>query len=284
MSKIKNYEMKKLFFKIRLYLHHIPRISNQKDMAAIHATVLSIMVGVFSAYFLYINGVINTKKFDAMSMAENINKIQFDRWFYFPDDENIILASGPSDMEKLIHQIVELTLLSSNTPGGMNLGDYKIPKDPAERAERILEIMNVIAHRYPFPKSIDINSGGHSQFRAEPIIFTSFEQLCQWSDDLEKIINSLKSVTSHLPIFFPEQLDSYLRALSVREKDNIENAKDNLVEKIRGERNPYTIVNAFIRKMNEVENIYYTTSVEINRVKELQKRFGSKISYFRDIS
>jgi len=140
--------------------------------------------------------------------------------------------------------------------------------------------MNIIAHRYPFPKAIDAHSGSHSQFRAEPIIFTDFEQLCQWLDDLDKVLKSLKSVTTLMPVFFPEHLNSYLQALAVKEKENIAKAKDDLAEKILGERNPYTIVNTFINKMYKVENIYYTTSLEINRVKELQDGLAPRYLIF----
>jgi len=52
-----------------------------------------------------------------------------------------------------------------------------IPMDPAERAERIVGTINIIVHRYPFPKAIDGIPENFSKFRPEPIVFTDFEYL-----------------------------------------------------------------------------------------------------------
>lgn len=262
--------------KIKKYLDHTARSSKPNELAAIHATVLSIMIGVFSAYFFYINSEIRTKQLYAMSKAEEINNIQFNRYAYFPRGKDIVMASGPTDMEELGNLIIELNILTSMQTGGTNAGKVNIPNDLAERAERIVGIINIIVHRYPFPKAIDGNSGGFSQFRPEPIIFTDFENLGQWLKDLEKVINFLKPVSTFMPLFYSKHVDSYLRALAVREKDNIAKSKDNLSEQIMGERNPYNIVNEFINSMSIVQNVFNTTRVELNRANELQTNLASK--------
>jgi hypothetical protein len=245
-------------------------------LAAIHATVLSIMIGVFSAYFFYVNSEISTKQLYAMSKAEEINNIQFNRCAYFPKGKDIVMASGPTDMEEVGDLIIELTILSSMQKGGTSVGKVNIPNDIAERAERIVGIINIIVHRYPFPKAIHGNSGGFSQLRSEPIIFTDFENLGQWLKDLDKVIKFSKSVSTIMPLFYSEHVDSYLHALAVREKDKIAKSKDNLSEQIMGERNPYIIFNEFINSMHSVENVYNATRVELNRANELQTNLASK--------
>ena len=265
-----------IILKAKGYLDRIARNTNPSELAAIHATVLSIMIGVFSAYFLYINSEIRTRQLYAMSVAEDINNIQFNRYFYYPKNDDIFMASGPTDMDRLTKLMVTLSILTTNETGGTKIEGINIPIDPAERAEKILEIINIISHRYPFPKAIDGISGGFSQFRPEPIVFTDFEYLNQWLKDLDKVIKSLKTATTFMPLYFPEHLDSYFRALAVREKDNITKAKENLPEQIRGERNPYNIFNEFVKNMYDVENIYYSTLVEINRTNDLQNSLASK--------
>ena len=67
-----------------------------------------------------------------------------------------------------------------------------------------------------------------------------------------------------------------LRDLAEREKENIKGAKEDIVKKIQGERNPFKIYNEFINGINNVEEIYNTTLAEINRVNELKLNLASK--------
>jgi hypothetical protein len=271
-----NRMMQDISLKIKNYLDRAASSTKPTKLAAIHATVLSIIIGIFAAYFIYINGEIRTKQTDAMSEAEEINKIHFKRYFYFLKNKDTFMASGQEDMEEIKNLLIELALLTSMQPGGTNAGRVNIPKDPAERAERIVGIINIIVHRYPFPKAIDGNSGSFSQFRPNPIVFTDFEYLGQWLKVLDTVINILKPVTILMPLFYPKHIDSYLHALADREKENIEKAKDNLIEQIRGERNPYNIFNDFINGMSRVEEVYHSTLNALNRANELQSNLVPK--------
>ena len=87
--------------KFSIYLSHIYDRKKPTAIAAIHATVLSIFITVFSAYFFYINSEIRTKQLYAMSKAEEINNVQFSRYFYFPKGDEIIMAKGPEDIERI---------------------------------------------------------------------------------------------------------------------------------------------------------------------------------------
>ena len=172
--------MKKISLKFKKYLDRISCNITPTELAAIHATVLSIIIGIFAVYFAYINSEIRTKQLYAMSKAEEINKINFKRYAYFPKSKNIFLTSGPKDIEKIKNLLIELALLTSIQTSGTDIVGFNIPKDSAERAERIVGIINIIVHRYPFPKAIDGNSGCYPQFHSNPIIFIDYKFLCQW--------------------------------------------------------------------------------------------------------
>ena len=113
--------------KIKKYLERAVSHTKPTELAAIHATVLSIIIGIFAAYFLYINSEIRTKQFDVMSKAEEINKIHFISNLYFYNDKDTLLASGPKDMEKVKNLLWELILLSSMPLGENNLPGSKFP-------------------------------------------------------------------------------------------------------------------------------------------------------------
>jgi len=268
--------MQNISLKLKKYLERAACKINPIDLAALHATVLSIIIGVFATYFVFINGEIRTQQLEAFSKADEINRVNFKRYAYYLKNEEVFMASGPNDMEGVKKLLGELSVIASMVYGGVNVGKMEIPKDPAIRGERIVGLINVIAHRYPFPKAIDIpSSGGFSRFRPEPIIFTDFEQLAQWLKDLDAVITILKPTTYIMPQSYPEATESYLRALYLREKKKIDGA-DNLLRAVRGEQNPINIFNDFINGMSRAEKIYNSTLNAFNRSKKLKSNLVSK--------
>jgi hypothetical protein len=259
---------------IKTKMEHVRSISRPTEVAAIHATVLSILIGAFSAYFIYVHGEIREKQQEAMNKAEQINKIQFVRSAYLPRGREIFMAEGSKDIEGVRKNLIELALLTSIQPGGTPIGDghLKIPEDPAVRAERMLQIMNVVSHRYPFPKAVE----GSSQFRPEPVQFTDILVLRQWINDLRDVLTVLKPVTHFLPLLYPGQVSPYLEALSVMEKENIEKSKTDPVYKIMGEVNPYIAFNNFINGMLQADEIYFSTLNALIRADNIQKNSISK--------
>jgi hypothetical protein len=53
------------------------------SVAGIHATVISILIGLSVAYALHINAQINEVETDALKIAEGVNDIRFSAWFRF---------------------------------------------------------------------------------------------------------------------------------------------------------------------------------------------------------
>ncbi len=105
----------------KIYLDRTAKSSKPKELAAIHATVLSILIGVFSAYFLFINSEIRTKQLYAMSKAEEINDIQFSRYLYFPKGIDVVMASGPTDMVEVRKLALEAMILCTAKMGSKKL-------------------------------------------------------------------------------------------------------------------------------------------------------------------
>lgn len=290
-SRIKNLLLPSLIaFRTRLCswrTTHFERVAGTvkpKEAAAIHATVLSILVGVFSAYSIYAYGEIRTKQQDAISKAEEINRIQFIRSEYTPEGNDVVMAAGPKDIERLKANLRELIMLTSQERGGLKIGEVTIPEDPAERAERILGIMNVVSHRYPFPKDIEgsyqpsgkLSLISHSFFGPEPIVFTDIETLRQWLKDLGEVVRNLTLMTHAMPLFFPRMMNPYLEALTQREKENIEKAKEDPRLRGMGERDPFLIVKDFITGMSRVTEIYHSTLTALNRADKWQAGLISK--------
>lgn len=268
--------MQNISLKLKKYLEIAACEVKPTDLAAIHATVLSIIIGVFATYFVFINSEIRTQQQEALSKAEEINKVNFKRYAYYLKNEEAFMASGPNDMEGVKSLLIELISLASMIQGGVNVGNMEIPKDPAIRGERIVGLINIIVHRYPFPKAIDVPSpGSFSQFRSKPILFTDFEQLTQWLKDLDTVITILKPTTYIMPLSYPADTESYLRALYVREKEHID-SDDKFSKAVRGEQNPINIFNDFINGMPHVEEIYHSTLSASNRANELQSNLVSK--------
>lgn len=254
----------------------LKRKINPIDLAPLHTTVLSIIIGVFATYFVFINGEIRAQQLEAFSKADEINRVNFKRYAYYLKNEKVFMASGPNDMEGVKKLLVELTVMASMSDGGVNKGKVDIPKDPAVRGERIVGLINIIVHRYPFPEAIDNpSSGSFSLFSPEPIIFTDFEQLAQWLKDLDTVITILKPTTVIAPLSYPEVTESYLRALYLREKKNIDSA-DKLLRAAMGEQNPFNIFKDFINGLFRAEKIYHSTLKAFNRSKELKSDLVSK--------
>lgn len=260
--------------RVKRHLKNIGRLAKPSEVAAIHATVLSILIGVFSAYFLYVHGEVRGKQIDAMNKAEEINKIPFVRSAYLPHNKDIFMADGAGDVERLKEDLMELSQLTFR-PGGATIINKKhtiIPEDPAERAERILQIMNVVSHRYPFPKAI----AESSQFRPEPILFTDITKLRQWLRDLGEVLRFLIPVTHHIPIMSPGQINPYLDSLAIREKEYINELKTDPFLQIAGEKAPYFLVNNFINGMYQADDIYHSTTNALNKADNLQANSISK--------
>jgi hypothetical protein len=181
------------------------------------------------------------------------------------------MASGPQDRNGLRASLHELPILAASAYDTPSEGGEKFPKDPAERAKRFLEKLNILSHRYPFPKAIEASSGIFSSFHPKPIIFTDIETLRQWLNDLK--IFTVEYILHYHVIFNNTVFKTYIDALAIREKESIEKLKNNPFG--IGEINPYNIVNDFIKNIDRAGDIYYSTSAALDRADKLKANLVS---------
>ncbi len=153
-----------------------------------------------------------------------------------------------------------------------------IPNELSGRAERIIGIINIIVHRYPFPQALYGGDSVHQSWaqRPAPIVFTDFEQLGPWLKDLGAVIDGLSFFSTIDQIFFKYNLDPLLSALAFREKKNIETANNNTVIQKNDELDPYIIINEFIKNMANIQNVYNTATIEFNRANDPRTKLISK--------
>lgn len=248
---------------------------NPVQVAAIHATILAVVIGFLSAFFLYHYGEVRAAQLEAMDKAGEINKVQFLRSAYLPKSKEENLVQGPKDIELVVQLAVALAVMSGENEGAEMVGDIKVPGDPADRAERMLEIMNIISHQYPFPKAIRPSLSGTSQFRPEPIVFTDVATLRQWLADLDRVTSSLRMITTLMPILFPRDTNSYLKSLEQRDKEIIEEAREPR-RQIHGERSPYKLANNFLNGMARAEEVMHSVRASLKRADNLEANVMSK--------
>jgi len=175
------------------------------------------------------------------------------------------MASGPQDRERIRASLTELGILTSMAK---KWNDLKIPEDPAERAERFLEKLNIFSHRYQFPKAVENSSSGFGHIPPEPISFADIETIREWLNVLKSIANS--NALMFLPSYDFGIIGKYLNALAIRDRGKIEQSKSDPLLQSTGEMDPYKIFNDFIKNIDHVVDICASTSIALDRADKLK--------------
>lgn len=241
-------------------------------IAGIHATVLTILIGIISVYYIFTLDKIHEMEMEALREAEKINQVQFVRSYYGPTQDDFSKIKDPRNVEQLIQLPISLFLVLSQAKGETNLHGVKIPTVPADRAERALQIMNLLVHRYPFPESISVNSS----FAPKPLLFKDRAEIAKWSDGLERLLGSMRLFIYMAPVFIGPQMDVYFKALSLRNKELIERGKTDPLLQVEGYIDPYFILNDFTRNLQRADEINHSVKFCLDKVDTLERRFVSK--------
>jgi hypothetical protein len=141
-----------------------------------------------------------------------------------------------------------------------------------QRSEKpgFLEKLNVFSHRYPFPKAVDNAPGSFRQLPPETISFTDIETLRQWLNDLRSITITNPNALMFLPPYDLGMIDKYLSALVIRDKRKIEQFKSIPFLQSHGEKDPYKIINDFIKNIELAADICASTSTFLDRADKLK--------------
>ena len=94
-----------------------------------------------SSYYIFTQDKIHEMEMQALREAERINQVEFVRAYYYPKPEEFLKYTDPKNVEESMKLVVFLIMLFSDrtqAPG------TEIPKIPADRAEKALQIMNFL--------------------------------------------------------------------------------------------------------------------------------------------
>lgn len=244
--------------------------SGQLPIAGIHATILGILIAIFSAYSFYVHNVIQEMELELINTAEKINKIPFLRYSYLPPDD----FSLPKDSEERIKILVNIITLLSGNPHNAQYG-IEIPENQADRAEKAFQLINIIAHRYPFPDTLRKTKGGWSIGPPEPLIFGNVNDVSNWHLDLSGILNTTK-LFRYLPNeFLSKNYLDYFKSLERKKAELIQRAKNDRVLQIQGIIEPKIIFSNFIEGLNKAEEV--SLAIEY-KLKKIDKYSNSHLS------
>ena len=241
-------------------------------IAGIHATVLTILIGITSAYYIFARDKIYEMEMQALREAEKINQVQFVQSYYRPNPDAFSKYNDPRNIKQAINLILSLYAVLSE---GKTTG-FEIPKMPADRAEKALQIMNLLVHRYPFPESISLSPGSVSSFPPKPLLFNDRAEIAKWSDDLEKLLDTMRLFIYARPLFIVEKMNEYFQALHSRDKELREKWKTDYSLQVEGYINPYFIFNDYVSNLQKADGIDRSVKFYLDKINSLERRLAPK--------
>ena len=245
-----------------------PKSFRTLGIAGIHATILTILIGITSAYYIFAREKIYEMEMQALREAEKINQVQFVRAYYWPNADDFSTYSDP----KANLSLLLWTLFSDRTKSQNLTPKMAIPKMPADRAEKALQIMNFLVHRYPFPESIVSSSGSVSFNPPKPLLFTDRAAIVKWSEDLERVVDNM----SMWPRVLAKDVDEYLQALKSRNKELIEQWKTDHILQVMGLIDPYVVYNDYIQNFGRAYEINQSVKFYLNKLAWVERRLAPK--------
>lgn len=246
-----------------------PRRSRALGIAGIHATVLTILIGITSAYYIFTQDKIHEMEMQALREAERINQVEFVRAYYYPKPAEFLKYSDPKNVEQSMKLVVFLIMLFSDRTQAPGM---EIPKTPADRAEKALQIMNFLVHRYPFPESVSLSPGSVSFSPPKPLVFKDRVEVAKWSEDLDRVIGGM----SMWPGILSKTIDQYLQALKSRDEKLLTQRKSEYGLQVQGFIDPYFVFNDYLQNFRKAYDINRSVKVYLDKVGLLERRFVPK--------
>ena len=237
------------------------------EVAAIHSTLLSLVVAIVSAY-LFIS-FINLKELEreVLEEAEKINNVHLVQSFYQPAKDEFPPVDNNSVLWDLSVTYSHYLLMKHYSPEPLKLdsGAYEIPKDPADRVEKFFKLLWYINNRYPFPH------GGNMELKENQVLFHPDAMHFQDIEEVEKWIDDLNH---HLYV-----LEAFIKPIRlIPDNFNISNLFDMLYKKHKKninrealyfiEGNPTKLFNNFIAFKSKAENVFVKTFHQLERYKK----------------
>ena len=158
------------------------------SVAGIHATVISIFIGLSIAYVLHINSQIIEVENDALKIAESVNDIRFSPvWIQLVDPSSKFLENWSSTED---HIQFWLSSYWTDPTGKITIND-SLDRPPLKfyfsdlglnHTEFKLCLMGALALKYPFPERMVMINGKLIGLPLSPeIIFSNMKEIEKWS-------------------------------------------------------------------------------------------------------
>lgn len=155
-------------------------------IAGVHASVLSIFLGIVGLYVVYHHGRRSELESQVIEAARKINRLPKPNTFSLP-------GSDPYDGRKAENRETlrrRLTSLAMGTPDP----ELPPPSDKVERGAEALRVMSAILHYYPFPQRAQPQEDGGIAYggqTASPVSFRSVDAVRTWLDEIQELVRSV---------------------------------------------------------------------------------------------
>ena len=157
------------------------------SIAGIHATVISILIGLGIAFVLHINTQISEVETDALKIAEGVNHIKFSpAWFKLMNPTSKFLENWSSKDDQIQKWLASYWI----DPTGKHTIDHSIDGPPFKvyfsnlglnHTEFKLCLMGALMLRAPFPERMVIENGKHVGLQPTPaLVFSNIKELKEW--------------------------------------------------------------------------------------------------------
>jgi hypothetical protein len=178
---------------MKRYLHNLSRFFFSKSdprvtisLAAIHATVLSIMIGLGITYVLHVNTQIREVESDVLKIAEGVNDIKFSSiWLSLVSPGSKFLENWSSTDDQIQEWLATYWLdpTGSDIQEGSDGPPFKVYLSDLglNHTELKLCLMAALVLRYPFPERMVTKKDKIVGMQPSPaIVFSDMKAIADW--------------------------------------------------------------------------------------------------------
>lgn len=261
----------------------IQQILFNMSIVSIHATVLSIMIGLSSAYVLYLKSQINTLETEAIAIADDVNNISFSPiWFSLANSAGKFVEKWKNE-----HQMEMFLGICFMFPSSeMALNDF-INRPPLKvyfkdiglnYTEFKLCLIASLLLRSPFPDRIgfreQVDKNVYGGLTPSPNkIFKNKKELESW---MEEVKMKFKIVTDCIKL---SGTDDFINGFNWNEVTNIKNrfyGSDERKYSNETLENLKKIPKEFTTNVIKINGIYRSVENKINRINYLEELLPSE--------
>ncbi|MBC8179177.1 MAG: hypothetical protein H8E19_17385 [Deltaproteobacteria bacterium] len=262
---------------------------NAISIAAIHATILTILISFVSAYGIFKRTRIQEIENEIIDQAEKINLVKFEGSIYFPsnqmEDLNIKenIYQYADEIRDSIGVMPPGKPFEINDSGEIFFSSKEISlEEKSQEAKKALALMNIIFHYYPFPisyKKLKDKRGWDVESPTEYIYFQNVGDVKQWLTDIKRVIKAFNWVFTWLP--YAKYNSESLLALNEVEKKKMQNIGPLPIDLRRI--TPSSILKNYVQGYHSVKTVIKDTEYNLKRFNRLKRDFP-KCTFLLSIS